>query len=103
MLSIMVSSVHTISQCVVCFRPRKVIITVLEIHTLASSVLHRFHFLHEKIANKIPRILASKCLFVYKFYEEFVTLNNDNNDNIRAGAKFDAGGGAETSFPLTVA
>ena len=25
--------------------------------------------------------------------------NNDNNDNIRAGAKFDAGGGAETSFP----
>ena len=26
-----------------------------------------------------------------------------NNDNIRAGAKFDAGGGAETSFPLTVA
>ena len=29
--------------------------------------------------------------------------NNDNNDNIRAGAKFDAGGGAETSFPLTVA
>ena len=29
--------------------------------------------------------------------------NNGNNDNIRAGAKFDAGGGAETSFPLTVA
>ena len=29
--------------------------------------------------------------------------NNDNNDNILAGAKFDAGGGAETSFPLTVA
>ena len=29
--------------------------------------------------------------------------NNDNNDNIRAGAKFDAGGGAETSFSLTVA
>ena len=28
--------------------------------------------------------------------------NNDNNDNIRVGAKFDAGGGAETSFPLTV-
>ena len=26
-----------------------------------------------------------------------------NNDNIRAGAKFDPGGGAETSFPLTVA
>ena len=29
--------------------------------------------------------------------------NNSNNDNIRAEAKFDAGGGAETSFPLTVA
>ena len=29
--------------------------------------------------------------------------NSDNNDNIRAGAKFDAAGGAETSFPLTVA
>ena len=29
--------------------------------------------------------------------------NNDNNDNTHAGAKFDAGGGAETSFPLTVA
>ena len=29
--------------------------------------------------------------------------NNDNIDNIRAGAKFDAGGRAETSFPLTVA
>ena len=29
--------------------------------------------------------------------------NNENNDNIRAGAKIDAGGGAETSFPLTVA
>ena len=29
--------------------------------------------------------------------------NSDNNDNIHAGAKFDAGGGAETSFPLTVA
>ena len=28
--------------------------------------------------------------------------NNDNNDNTHAGAKFDAGGGAETSFPLTV-
>ena len=28
---------------------------------------------------------------------------NDNNDNIHAGAKFDAGGGAETSFLLTVA
>ena len=28
---------------------------------------------------------------------------NGNNDNIHAGAKFDAGGGAETSFPLTVA
>ena len=26
-----------------------------------------------------------------------------NNDNIHAGAKFDAGGGAETSFQLTVA
>ena len=26
-----------------------------------------------------------------------------NNDNIREGAKFDAGGGAETSFQLTVA
>ena len=36
---------------------------------------------------------------------EYVELrdNNDNNDNIRAGAKFGAGGGAETSFPLTVA
>ena len=30
-------------------------------------------------------------------------LNNDNNDNIHAGAKFDAGGGAETSSLLTVA
>ena len=30
-------------------------------------------------------------------------LNNDNNDNIHAGAKFDAGGGAETSFLLTMA
>ena len=30
-------------------------------------------------------------------------LNNDNNDIIRAGAKFDAGGGAETSLLLTVA
>ena len=30
-------------------------------------------------------------------------LNNDNNDNIHAGGKFDAGGGAETSFLLTVA
>ena len=29
--------------------------------------------------------------------------NNDNNDNIHAGAKFDAGGGAETSSLLTVA
>ena len=29
--------------------------------------------------------------------------NNDNNDNTHAGDKFDAGGGAETSFPLTVA
>ena len=29
--------------------------------------------------------------------------NNGNNDNIRAETKFDAGGGAETSFPLTVA
>ena len=29
--------------------------------------------------------------------------HNGNNDNIRAGAKSDAGGGAETSFPLTVA
>ena len=29
--------------------------------------------------------------------------NNGNNDNTRAGAKFDASGGAETSFPLTVA
>ena len=26
-----------------------------------------------------------------------------NNDNIRAGAKIDAGGGVETGFPLTVA
>ena len=31
------------------------------------------------------------------------SLNNDNNDNTHAGDKFDAGGGAETSFPLTVA
>ena len=30
-------------------------------------------------------------------------LNNDNNDNIHAGAKFDVGGRAETSFLLTVA
>ena len=29
--------------------------------------------------------------------------NNDNNDSIRAGAKFDAGSGAERSLPLTVA
>ena len=29
--------------------------------------------------------------------------NNDNNDNIHVGAKFDAGGGTETSFLLTVA
>ena len=28
---------------------------------------------------------------------------NDNNDNIHAGAKFDASGGAETSFPQTMA
>ena len=27
---------------------------------------------------------------------------NGNNDNIRTRAKFDAGGGAETSFTLTV-
>ena len=30
-------------------------------------------------------------------------FNNDNNDNIHAGAKFDVGGGAETSSLLTVA
>ena len=29
--------------------------------------------------------------------------NNDNNDNIRAGVIFNAGGGAETRFQLTVA
>ena len=29
--------------------------------------------------------------------------HSDNHDNIRAGGKFDAAGGAETSFPLTVA
>ena len=29
-------------------------------------------------------------------------LNNDNNDNFHAGAKFDASGGAETSFLLTM-
>ena len=29
--------------------------------------------------------------------------NNDNNDNIRAGVISDAGGGAETSLPRTVA
>ena len=36
---------------------------------------------------------------------EYVELwcNNDDNNNIRAGAKFDADCGAETSFPLTVA
>ena len=29
--------------------------------------------------------------------------NNDNNNSIHAGVIFDAGGGAETSFQLTVA
>ena len=32
-----------------------------------------------------------------------LSRNNDNNDNTRAGAKSEAGGGVETSFPLTAA
>ena len=46
-----------------------------------------------------------KLLYFRECYMKYVELwcNNENNDNIRAGANFDAGGGAETSFPLTVA
>ena len=44
------------------------------------------------------------CNFVNVIWNTLrLWLNNDNNDNINAGAKFDAGGGAETSFLLTVA
>ena len=57
----------------------------------------------------------SQCMYVFQNCCNLVNViwntlrfwlnndNNDNNDNIHAGAKFDAGGGAETSFQLTVA
>ena len=44
-----------------------------------------------------------KLLYLCECYIKYVELLCNTNDNIRAGVKFDAGGGAETSFPLTVA
>ena len=56
------------------------------------------------ITDKV-NVCISKTVIILWMYMKYVELwcNNDNNDNIHAGAKFDAGGGAETSFPLTMA
>ena len=61
--------------------------------------------------NRQNNALPSLCTYFENFYYFANVIwnalrlwrNNDNNGNIRAGAKFDTGGGAETSFPLIVA